>query len=715
MQQPNSLVHWRVVAAGLVAAGVALLVQPGVHVPALRWWHGAILLASGALIGATSGGRRRDLVGYAALFVAWQVALARLLVAPPWAAYPHLLPPAQWRREAAALVVIVLQTVVVARGLRRLAPELEQLRAWAARHPARFLVAALAIAGSLAVPTRDLVASAVELLVAGLLMVIAACAAMQVASAAADDGVGSLHAWLDQRLSLPGSHSGSRRWDGAFPAVVALGVVVAAALVSVLVFEGMPHIDDSVSYMFHARYFALGRPFLDAPPDSAAFPVDEILIDRGRWFGYGFPGWPAVLAIGVRTATPWLVNPCLAGVTVLVAHRLVGSLADRGTANTAILLLAASPWMLFMSGEYMPHPLALCCALLAFLAAVRLREGASIAWTVPAGASLGLLALVRPLDAALAAVLVTLLLAVSAEGRTRISAVPIIAGLSALVAAVVVPYNRLLTGSSRYTPQMMWTDRRWGPGLDRIGFGSDIGIRAWPNIDPLPGHGAADVVLNLNKNLFITQLDLFGWSFGSLLLCVVALAIARRDALRSPWWWMVGLFVVGYSAYWFSGGPDLGARYWYPAIVGFTVLTVAGAVALARGWARPRGARGVAAVVALASVAALLTNVPSMAVGKYYRYRGVGGDVRALADSAGIHDALVFVRTSDRPRYQSAFNLNPVPLDAPGNIYAVDAGPASRARVVQRLPDRPVWLIATDSVTEVFHVLAGPLPAGRIP
>src|SRR5262249_11391732 len=146
--------------------------------------------------------------------------------------------------------------------------------------------------------------------------------------------------------------------------------------------------------------------------------------------------------------------------------------------------------------------------------------------------------------------------------------------------------------------QQLWTDRAWGPGVDRLGFGRDIGIRAWPNIDPLPGHGLPDVILNLNKNLFQTNVDLFGWGCGSLLL-VLGFALSGR--LRTADRFVLALaaaFPVGYSAYWFSGGPDHGARYWFAMLVPLVWLTARGWHAILRGLA-PTPARRAAAVVGI--------------------------------------------------------------------------------------------------------------------
>jgi uncharacterized membrane protein YhaH (DUF805 family) len=485
---------------------------------------------------------------------------------------------------------------------------------------------------------------------------------------------------------------------------------VIGAVIGVFVFEAVPHIDDSVSYLFQAKYFSTGRLFLPAPPDSAAFHVDQVIIDRGRWFAYGFPGWPALLALGVRAGASWLVNPILAGVSVVLAHQLVRRTHDLGTANATALLLSASPWFLFMSGELLGHQAAGMWMLLALLGIQLERERRSGAGAALAGLALGMLCVTRPLDGVIAGlVLAGWALGLGGARRLPVRAFVVGAAAVAVVGLADLAYNAAVTGSALTTAHQVWMDRAWGPGTDRLGFGSDIGNRAWPNIDPLPGHGVVDVVLNFNKNLFQTNVDLFGWGCGSLVFALFYLVSRRREPRD---WYVVATalaFPLGYSAYWFSGGPDHGARYWYLVLVPLVVLTVRGLQSVAAGSDAPSG-RGLGTVAALASLLALAVFVPWRATTKYHHFRDVSREPARVAAAHGVRDALVFVRSPLREDYQSAFNLNPPALSGRGNIFAryLDAG--SRVRVADAFPDRAVWVFARDSASGASWVVTGPFP-----
>jgi hypothetical protein len=232
----------------------------------------------------------------------------------------------------------------------------------------------------------------------------------------------------------------------------------------------------------------------------------------------------------------------------------------------------------------------------------------------------------------------------------------------------------------------------------------------------------SDVVLNANKNAFMTNIDLFGWASGSLVFVWLAFGLGRwrrGDALLLA---LVATFVLGYSTYWFSGGPDLGARYWYPLLIPLAALTARGAqmasVELQARGVSHAGAR-VSALILAATVGAAVTTVPWRAATKHYRYRGISGEIRELAASQRFEHALVFVQSDPNRRdYASAFVLNPWTLDDPATIYAFDAGPAHRAAVVAHFSDRQVWVISRvrgfDGEAR-FAIIEGPLAPATVP
>jgi hypothetical protein len=172
-------------------------------------------------------------------------------------------------------------------------------------------------------------------------------------------------------------------------------------------------------------------------------------------------------------------------------------------------------------------------------------------------------------------------------------------------------------------------------------------------------------------------------------------------------WLIAAAVVAGHSAYWFGGGPDIGARYWYQLLLPLVVLTSRGIFELAR---RPAlGAASVASLVAFGIVSALLTFVPWRCLEKYYDYRGIGADIDRLAKERKFGHSVVFVKSSDPSDYTSALIFNPPTLASPGAIYARDVGPARRAAIATSLGRTRVWIVARSGPHHRFQVIAGPL------
>jgi hypothetical protein len=343
----------------------------------------------------------------------------------------------------------------------------------------------------------DLLQFSTEIVLALWILTVNAANLFLAAAAVPQDALNATAKWLQQRFGsgLRAEERRSTRWDQCLPWATALWVVAISATFSWVIFEGIPHIPDAVSYLFQAKYLSTGQLYLPPPPDAAAFDFEKLYSDGTRWFAYGFPGWPGVLSLGVLAGAPWLANPLLAGATVLLVHSLVAKLYNRPLAHIVILLLAASPWFLFMSASFMPHPATIVWALGALRAVVKAQDSGRWVWGLVAGASLGALFLARPHEAVFvgAAIGVWMLFPRPELSRSTLLATGV-GGL--LVGGLLFPYNYALTGDPLRTPHQVMPDARYYPGADRLGFGKEVGTYGWRQLDPLPGHGPIDVVIN---------------------------------------------------------------------------------------------------------------------------------------------------------------------------------------------------------------------------
>jgi 4-amino-4-deoxy-L-arabinose transferase-like glycosyltransferase len=352
----------------------------------------------------------------------------------------------------------------------------------------------------------------------------------------------------------------------------------------------------------------------------------------------------------------------------------------------------------------------------------RVRDTGRARWALAAGAALGVLSLIRPLEAFVVSGLLGMW-ALTMRGR-RFRFAPVVALIASAVAvgSLNLPYNRELTGSARVFPIMAYTDRYYGPGSNALGFGPDRGV-AWPTsgMDAFPGHGVRDAIVNSSLNLFSINVELLGWSTGSAL--ILAMLVFGPRKRRADWAMVAAIVMVAgiHCFYWFSGGPDFGARYWYLVIVPCMALAARGIAMLERhaeGADPPSGTR-VLGGVGILILSTLLSFFPWRAADKYYRYRGMRPDVRALARQHDFGRSLVLVRGRRHPDYASAAIYNPIDLRADATIFAWERNADVRSRLLAAYRDRPVWVLNGPTITRRgYEVVAGPLTtdsAARLP
>jgi len=646
------------------------------------------------------------------LLVAGQGASLALTRSGKEVTYPHL----QLERllqfpYALATGVLLLQAALVVWGL---SGSWGALTRWGRStfHPVALLAGAGGLALLSAVATRDPRRFAAELALATTVQLLALATVVLLARSLDAAATARAERWLTRRLGSAESAGPGRVLD-PFAVVCALAVTVLCAGLAVGVYERLPHVPDEIVYLLQARYFAEGMLQLPPPPVAAAFDVDLLFYEPGRVFSPLPPGWPALLAVGVAVGAPWLVNPLLSGACVLLLHALMRRLDTPRTARVATLLLATSPWFLFLGMSLMTHTATLACALAAALG-IAVARARSVAWpAAAAGVGVGIIGLIRPLEG-LAVALVLGVWSLTARHRWfRLLPSAALTAVTIAVTALHLPYNAALTGVARRFPIMMYVDKYYAPGANDMGFGPDRGM-GWGGLDPWPGHGVRDVLLNSLLNGAALNLEMFAWATGSLLL-LAALVCSGR--LRRMDWAMLGVIalVVGLHAfYWFGGGPDFAARYWFLILVPCIALTARAPAALLGG-GTPAATRGVVLVLAL-SASAMLTWMPWRSAEKYHGFRYMTPAMRSFVATTPLDNALVLVRGRRHPDYHQAALENPLDLsDASRTIFAWDRTAEIRRAAVSAFPTRPVYIVDGPTITGGgFRIIAGPLPAGSL-
>lgn len=544
-------------------------------------------------------------------------------------------------------------------------------------------------------------------------------------------------AWLLREgwRRLPPVHGLPALPGGRFlPALLALIIFALTVHIAVDVLQGVPHVQDSITYLFQAQTLARGHLAAPAPPLPEAFEQEFLLVRDGRWFGKYPPGYPAVLALGVLAGAPWIVNPLLATLVAPLLYALARRLAPgrRGTALLAAALPLASPFFLFMSGSHMAHPAELVWMLLFMVLVVRIvrapRAGRA---ALGAGLALGALFLTRQLSAVagalpfLGAVLLSLQHARWGGSRTAPTAgrrLPVsrppspVSGLLSPVLRIsltALPFLLLLlahqwalTGDPLQDPRLLFWD------YDHVGLGQDIGegqnafelamtpeglAQIWYHDPSQPprGHSVARGLYNTQENWLALERDLFGW-LPALTLGLVWLAFllgARREdwMLLAPFVTLLGAYVF----YW-ADGISYGPRYFYVALPGLLLLTARGARKLARALG-PGGTPAVATLLVVLVGGAYVLNGPNY-LEAYRGYNFVSGENLALIEQEAQAPALVFVEPgTDWWHYGSVFSANTPWLDGP-IVAARDLGPRANERLRQHFAERRAYVLTGEGL-----------------
>lgn len=683
-------------AIGLLASVVIAAVGNLLGRPEARAVGAAVAVL--VTIGASSGGAWAVSGRWAALAIAGSAAALSLVEAGPPVRYQHFV---DWPRFGAhpwALAVIVLQIGLVIAGWAtggrgaRLTSGVTTAFGWG-----RLAVLGAATVLLSATVSRDLGAYLRELVSASTL------AALQMATIGLAALAAPARASFTEATEDRGP--GLTRLEWAAAAVL----TVACVLLNLVAYQNHPHVPDEVQYLFQARYLSEGRLAIDVPPVPRAFVTYLTTSSPHGWYTVMPPGWPAILAVGAFFDLEHWVNPVLTGVNLLLMALLLQAWYGPRVRQAGVLLLAASPWSLFLGMSFMPQTATLTLALLAAAGVERSRASGAAAWAWFAGAALGVLAIVRQLDALIAAAALGLTALGLGARRLRPAATAGLVLGAMAVAALLLPYNARFTGDGLVFPVMVYMNALHGPGSNNYGFGPDRGM-GWA-LDPRPGHDLIDGVINTNLNATVTQVELFGWGAGSLVFVLIHVLRGRLE--RADRAFLCTAFIVwaAYFANYFSGGPDFGARYWYLVLPSLIALTARGIHTFdtITGLAQRKGT--VMAVVA--SLVAITTFVPWRATDKYFHFRGMRPDVRDLAVRHGFGRSLVVVNGNNAQDYASAATYNPLDWNADAPIYAWNRDAAAVGDLRRAFPDRPLWIVDGPSrAGGAYRVVAGPIAPG---
>lgn len=398
-----------------------------------------------------------------------------------------------------------------------------------------------------------------------------------------------------------------------------LGAVLTATF-SLIVLEGKPNVIDAFAQMLQARYWAAGMP---AGPTDASAPfwgIQNALFTDNGWVSQYPPGHVALLVPFFWLGAPWLLGPVLVFVTIvctgLLAHRLFAD--DIVVARLATVLLAISPFFLFIGGSLMNHITTAAFVSLGAYALLRAWDGHG-GWAVITGFAFALSLATRPLSTlALAGAWLIAVPFLWPRSPRRIAGVGVAGILGALpVLGAWFAYNQHFFGS----PFTLGYNVALGPSMG-LGFHRD----PWGNV-----YGPMEALAYTSSDLITLGVNLFETPVSALIVIGAYFLFGPRLSRAG---WMVAIWafapVLANALYWHHG-LYMGPRMLHEAAPAWVLLFALAAVGLLRRIPRDTAIAGRYAVRPAAGVALLAAFVIGFAYLAPRRAISYGGNYLSIA------------------------------------------------------------------------------------
>lgn len=350
--------------------------------------------------------------------------------------------------------------------------------------------------------------------------------------------------------------------------ILALAVAATAVLLRLLIIRQAPMTDDENAYLFSARLLQSFKLYWEGyAKELIPFLTNQFLVVKELAFSQYYPGFPALLALGLSLGAVNLVNPILAGLGVLITYRLVREISgSKSTAFIAAGLLSLSPCYLLTSATLLPHTASLFFAALFVLMVYRTIRHFRLFTSITAGLAWGFLLFTRPLTAALFGLVgAVMILGDFRALKERLKPAVAVAGIAGVFCLLFLAYNHLLTGDCFKTTYKAFVEFGGFPiyfSANQFTSGGWLSLLVFPF---------------LRMNFWA-----FGWVFSFLFVFFCPAGTLRRLGLGVT----LGLWLVHLP--WPSVGVNLtGAAHYFEVLPFVAMLTAAGLVQLVKNAGRP--------------------------------------------------------------------------------------------------------------------------------
>ena len=476
------------------------------------------------------------------------------------------------------------------------------------------------------------------------------------------------------------------------PSCVTVAIALCAFLIAVPLARHGSHgllNPDENGYSFQARMFLKGK-LMAAPLPGASWsgkdtPAEvnyenHVLLPRG-WFTHFPPGWPLLLACGYALHAPWLLNPLLGLVLLILSASIGRSFLSHNTGSLTVVLLCTCPFFLANTVRMMSHML---CACMAASACWLLFRGLSRRELWPLTGMFALLVLmfhIRPYTGfALTVVFAGVAIWYSRHERRSLVRLLIVAGIFGVVTiASELLYNWLYTGHVLISP-----------------YAAKVGAEVPPELTLNPRL----IFYFLHRNAIHTFVETLFGTFPFLFLLAGYAFWQEKKYVREirTLAALFGSLVLAYLLHTESSASVYGSRFHFEAFFAIGLMGARGLDLLVERYKVSRHVLLIALALLLAIQAAHLRVASEFLWSRGEPYRKVKSAIASLPASAD----LVFLHSSQgmAPDFNPKFlNLNDPDWRRAPVIYLIDAEPDRRAEWACRFGRSTWFIVGYDAVT----------------
>ena len=347
----------------------------------------------------------------------------------------------------------------------------------------------------------------------------------------------------------------------------ALFVFIFTNLFSFFIFNHIPRVHDEIDNLFQAKIFKSARLYVPSPCAKEFFDFPH-MINNGKWYSQYTPGYPFLLLLGLFVQAPWLINPLLAALSIILFYFLGKEIFNSKVGILASVLGAVSIWFLVMSSTMMSHTSSLFFTSFFLLFVFRSLKNPSITNGLFAGLGFGMAFLIRPYNAVLLSFPFLLYYAVRIirDPKKRLKNAAAFVLITLVFISVLLSYNQMTNGHPLRMGYLVSYGEEHSLGFGRTGY---TGIP----------HTLFLGSVKIGASLGALNNYLFGWPFSSFLALLPLLWIAKasKENRKKDMLLAAGFFsmVVGLYFYW-GTHVFIGARMFFEVIPILLLLSAHG-------------------------------------------------------------------------------------------------------------------------------------------